>query len=135
VARHLWQLVVIDAALPLHLKAIKDYLLLGRGDLFHTLTAATTSSTSTNTTNSSSSSSSSSGAHYALAWAPTPADIARLNLGALRAAARACGADDDVLFSRVSLHLDFPSVHRVTLGSAHGFEVVGAAKRDIREAR
>jgi hypothetical protein len=138
VARHLWQLVVIDAALPLHLKAIKDYLLLGRGELFHTLTAATTASTNTtntSSTNSSSSSSSSSSVHYALARPPTPADIARLNLGALRAAARACGADDDVLFSRVSLHLDFPSVHRAVLGSAQGFELVGSAKRDTRDAR
>jgi hypothetical protein len=134
VARHLWQLVVIDAALPLHLKAIKDYLLLGRGDLFHALTAATTATTTTSSSSTNSSSSTSS-AHYALARPPTPADIARLNLGALRVAARACGADDDVLFARVSLHLDFPSVHRATLGSAPGFELVGSAKRDIREEK
>ena len=35
VAQQLWQIVVVDANLPLHLKAIKDYLLLGRGTYLH----------------------------------------------------------------------------------------------------
>eukprot|EP00898_Chlorokybus_atmophyticus_P000917 jgi/Chlat1/1826/Chrsp138S02145 len=34
VARHLWQLVVVQADLPGHLQALKDYFLLARGDFF-----------------------------------------------------------------------------------------------------
>mmetsp|Transcript_42394 Transcript_42394/g.68756 ORF Transcript_42394/g.68756 Transcript_42394/m.68756 type:complete len:660 (+) Transcript_42394:3-1982(+) len=34
VARHLWQLVVVEADLPAHLKALKDYFLLARGEFY-----------------------------------------------------------------------------------------------------
>ena len=34
VSARLWRLVVLRARLPVHLQALKDYLLLGRGDLF-----------------------------------------------------------------------------------------------------
>ncbi len=36
-AAHLWRLLVVDADLPSHLRALKDYCLLGRGDLWHGL--------------------------------------------------------------------------------------------------
>ena len=102
VARHTWDILVDAAQLPAHLRALKNYFLLAKGDVWAAFIER--------------------GGAMLLHDVPTKARVMRgvernLNAGALASAAATCSCDDDELFQRVSLCLELP---RIDVGKAGG---------------
>ncbi len=94
-----------------HLEAIRNYLLLGKGDLFH--------------------------AFLIDSWdvfskPPTPLGLISLSRGLL-SAAQACGIDDDEYFGCCFLALNMNSFSLQDFSSIEGFSLVGSASRFSEE--
>ncbi|CAM9404819.1 unnamed protein product [Chrysoparadoxa australica] len=109
VAHKLWVLVVVQAKLPLHLKAVRDYFLLGKGNFFHCL---------------------SEDGRDVMRLAPTRRTVANLSTGPFQRAGRACGLEDDEFFARVNLILEEASFDKKDFSSLAGFSLAGVAPHD-----
>jgi hypothetical protein len=104
----LWRLMVEGARLPMHLQAVRDYLLLGKGHLFHALAVEGRS---------------------IFMRPPSQRALLMLSSATLGGVARATGLEDDEFFKRCRLSFDAPEFRKEDFTSAEGFHVAGGASR------
>ena len=117
VAGRLWHLVVVEASLLDHLAAVRDLVLLGRGELWHEFTVRS---------------------RELMRHPPTMRSEAALRDGPLAAARRSCGLEADsseqALSSRLRVGIALESFACRQFDALVGFQLAGSATHD-RDAR